>query len=401
MRANSGTCSLDTPPSCPSQAITCSQGVTSGSDDERRLHQAVNQLGALVCDAVAEASHRKQNAFIAAVLKHASDTATVCEMHNSLRKRNPHMFRRLRNIASAAQERPVPRKAAAPPFNLQTWVSHHQCTVTSHYSHGVCSLERDGGASWVLKHKFSTAEALLRELRCLCLTTGMPGIVQAAVTPAGDLGAVYTMGQPSALLLQAVDGIALSEAVQDGRMAELCDQCAASLAETLARLHASHLVHGDVHPGNVLVVSNWTEVMLCDLGATSFATEGLQKYGRRGWKAPEIVHATSENCWNLPFVTGEKARALDVWALSVTLLCMATGQASLGSDGDAQDKVMRTLALDTARDLDLWGRRHRFARGVCADRSALVWHAAAVGLQISPRARLKAERIAQLLHAEK
>ena len=99
----------------------------------------------------------------------------------------------------------------------------------------------------------------------------------------------------------------------------------------------------------------------------------------------------------LPFVVGEKEKALDVWALSVTFLCMATFQSVFTPAGDEQDEKMRSLALDIGRDLDLWGSRHRLTHGPCLDRTSTVWEAAAQGLQISQRARLQSRRIVQLL----
>ncbi len=86
-----------------------------------------------------------------------------------------------------------------------------------------------------------------------------------------------------------------------------------------------------------------------------------------------------------------------MWAMSVILLCMATCMPHFREEGDEQDRQMRMLAVDIAKDLDLWGRRFRLTRGPCMERTSRVWQSAAVGLQVSPGVRLPARRVSQIL----
>jgi hypothetical protein len=394
---------VDTPPCSLERTVAEEQPAADlgtleaqGSETER-LKKAIRQLGCLVEAAVADAAHRNQATFIEHVHKHEADAELVRRLYNAMRTTKPHMYRRLCGIVQTASARPAPKKTPAQIFDVHTWCSETGFSESDQLSKRVSVVRNCAGAHSILKHRFTDQESLLRELRCLYLTTGMPGIAQAQRTPAGDLGVLYWRGAPAAILTIPVPGNPLSQELLTDSWIVRCQPCAASVAKAVAHLHAAHLLHGDIHPGNVIVARGGTCVTLCDLGHAAFADEGLQKYGRRGWKAPECRHATGDNAWELPFVVGEKAKALDVWALSVTLLCMATSRASFAPAGDEQDEKMRRLALDIGRDLDLWGRRHRLTQSPCLDRTSSVWVAAAQGLQISPRVRLQSRRIVQLL----
>jgi hypothetical protein len=404
MRRSATPCAVLTPPEpCvrgPVQAPVTQElsDAETDSTGNARLEKALRQLGCMVATAVADASHKTQTEFVAAVQKHDCDRAMVQKMYQDMRLHRPLMFRRLRAIAEKAHSRPRPRREAAPHFHVETWLRQTAYTLVRHLGPRAAELQHASGSRAVLKHTFSSRASLLRELRCLCLTTGMQAVCQARLTPDGGLGAIWVRGQVAALLLDCVDGVPLSLAVRMSGWLRGAEQCAACLCGAVSRLHQASLLHGDLHTGNIVVHHCGMQVTLCDLGNTAFVEEGIQKYGTRGWKAPEIRHVTSAEAWHSPFVCGSKGRALDVWALSVTLLCMACSVPRFAEDGDTQDGKLHGLARDIQRDMDLWARRHTLSReGPWLERLSPVWEVAAAGLQTSPHARLTAARLAQLL----
>jgi hypothetical protein len=390
-------CSLTSPPADTEMEHDWSDCELYRSETER-LEAALRKVGSLVAGAVADATHRNHRNFMQAVEKYENDSALLQRFYKDMQFRKPHMFRRLRDVVQQAEKRQGPTPEPAAVLNVSAWLQGVNLRVLKELSPGVKLLEDSCGNQSVLKHSFASRECLLRELRTLCLTTGMQGVCQAVLSSGGELGCIVTQGRVAALHLHAIPGIALAEAVRLPEWIAGSQKCAASLAAAVARLHASSLLHGDLHPGNIIVHQCLTDVTLCDLGRSAFAEEGVQQYGRRGWKAPEIAHVTSHNSWQSPFVTGSKARALDVWALSVNLLCMACSQATFGHAYLEQDARMHNLARDIQRDMDLWSRRYTLSRsGPWLDRVSPVWHAAAAGLQTSVHSRLTAARISRLL----
>ncbi len=362
-----------------------------------RVELALRQIGRDVAPAVAQASHAAAADLVARVYKHKQDALVLSRMRNSMQMYRPAMFKRLSGIARMAAAQPVPSPEAAALFDLESFLTSSGYVVTEKVGRGVCRVQNRDGATEILKFSFASRDCLLRELRVLYATTGMPGICQAAITPAGHLGVLHTQGQPAAILLAADPGISLTRALSHPEWIIRAGACAASLSGVVAHLHRAGFLHGDLHPDNILIEPHTSSITLCDLGMAAFVEEGLRKYGRRGWKAPEVARVTAANMWSAPFLQRERGRFLDIWALSVTLLCMATSQPMLWSGADEQDRRLAGLSIDIGRDQDLWGRRGRLGTGPHAPRGCVIWYAAALGLQHNPKRRVDAARISQIL----
>ncbi|WVQ77452.1 hypothetical protein IAR50_007138 [Cryptococcus sp. DSM 104548] len=88
----------------------------------------------------------------------------------------------------------------------------------------------------------------------------------------------------------------------------------------LEYLHANDVVHRDIKPDNVLLSADRQFVKLCDFGVSEmFSRHGDDRIGKsRGspaFQSPESFRSS-------PDLHG---RAVDIWALGVTLYCMLTG----------------------------------------------------------------------------
>ncbi|KIP06231.1 hypothetical protein PHLGIDRAFT_119111 [Phlebiopsis gigantea 11061_1 CR5-6] len=98
---------------------------------------------------------------------------------------------------------------------------------------------------------------------------------------------------------------------------------AAEIAQTLADLHAQHIMHGDLHPGNVLVDSTGS-VKITDFGLANFSdasagSVSLARSGNARYKAPEI-HEAGRNDEDIIHT-----EASDVFALAMLVWKIVSG----------------------------------------------------------------------------
>ncbi|MBI3179454.1 MAG: protein kinase, partial [Deltaproteobacteria bacterium] len=89
-------------------------------------------------------------------------------------------------------------------------------------------------------------------------------------------------------------------------------------AQALAHLHARSLVHGDVHPGNLLVPAHENRAMLIDLGlARPMGARGAA--GTLGFVAPEVLRGEAVSA------------AADVYGLAASWLAVLAGEEAGGT----------------------------------------------------------------------
>ncbi|WP_141782487.1 serine/threonine-protein kinase [Nocardioides albertanoniae] len=111
----------------------------------------------------------------------------------------------------------------------------------------------------------------------------------------------------------------LSQLVASGeRLSEIdVRQLVAGVAEALAAVHGTGLVHRDIKPGNILYGT--TDPCLIDLGIAravdgTALTQAGKAVGTYGYQAPEQVQ------------TGTFSAAVDIWALGLVAFVAATGR---------------------------------------------------------------------------
>jgi len=109
------------------------------------------------------------------------------------------------------------------------------------------------------------------------------------------------------------------------------------VAEGLAHLHASGLVHRDVKPGNILLTSEET-AKLCDMGLTrpvghgSTVTKTAMVVGTPAYMAPEQARG------------GELTAASDIYGLGLTLFACLTGRVPHQGDTAVETLMLRQKA---------------------------------------------------------
>eukprot|EP00961_Rhodomonas_salina_P298239 3937896-Rhodomonas_salina.1 len=178
-------------------------------------------------------------------------------------------------------------------------------------------VQRQDGAILALKTNQDGSD-MSEELLYLHMCTGAHNIVQLSWTSTEQLrlGVVSINSCVSGILMEAVDGVPLHEAVRlPAWHTEIRKPAVLSLATAVLELHNRDLVHGDLHTGNFLVSTSSFEATLIDLWKTQLAQKGMHVYCTGGWRAPEVSNGRAR-------IHGKNAFALDVWALSVTFCCM-------------------------------------------------------------------------------
>jgi tRNA A-37 threonylcarbamoyl transferase component Bud32 len=110
------------------------------------------------------------------------------------------------------------------------------------------------------------------------------------------------------LVMELVSGGSLRAWVEQPRSDAQVQAITASLAGRVAMMHELGLVHGDIHPGNVLVRAD-NDVALADFGLARAVTKTTKKRGAREihWSAPEVLGG------------GQISPASDVYSLALVI----------------------------------------------------------------------------------
>ncbi len=160
------------------------------------------------------------------------------------------------------------------------------------------------------------------------------------------------------LALEWIDGVPLAQAAHSLRggasaRAHLLD-LAVRVVETYAELHAAHVLHSDVHPGNVLV-DKAGSVVLLDFGLSrrTIAGDPLASAGRGGistYFEPEYAAAVL-NGQTVPPSTAE-GEQFSVAALVYSVLC---GQSYVNFPFHQRD-LLRAIVEQPVRAFSDWGQ---------------------------------------------
>lgn len=179
-----------------------------------------------------------------------------------------------------------------------------------------------GGAPLALKrieHASSRGmrDSFVREFAVLA-SISLPGIAQVhdlGVAPASDAIPAgpfftrdYVAGQPLADWAR-------------GRSLEQVLELFLRVLATTSELHRRSVIHGDLHPGNVIVDESGAPHLI-DFGLASHGTELLTGSGTPLFMAPEL------------FTGGSCSMSADVYALAATLWTILTGSAPLSELGE-------------------------------------------------------------------
>ena len=123
----------------------------------------------------------------------------------------------------------------------------------------------------------------------------------------------------------------------------IANSIASQLAQAFLHIHLRHVLHRDVHAGNVLLRIDGEKVQaaLCDFGLSSYVHgEGLELKHRSGnvtqsWsRAPEIFFAAGTDVdakgnW-IPATTAKYGAGVDVWGWGVVTMSMALSRPLYG-----------------------------------------------------------------------
>lgn len=139
-----------------------------------------------------------------------------------------------------------------------------------------------------------------------------PGLV--TVYDAGTSG-----GRPF-IVMELVEGSSLAAVLSEGRVdIDQAREMVAEIAEALAVVHATDVIHRDVKPANILIDGEGA-ALLSDFGIARIASEVGQHtaigaaIGTVSYLAPEQVSG------------GEPSTAIDIYALGLVLLELVTGE---------------------------------------------------------------------------
>lgn len=142
------------------------------------------------------------------------------------------------------------------------------------------------------------------------------------------------------LVMECIDGGPLSAWASEARAESELRTVTRSMADRLAVLHDLGLIHGDIHPRNILVRAT-DDVALSDFGLARMAGESSRKSGahERHWSAPEVLASgrisTAADVYSLAKVTDWLYRKASLTPPSATAMGMAVDPERRPRDGSA------------------------------------------------------------------
>ncbi len=170
-----------------------------------------------------------------------------------------------------------------------------------------------------LRNERPTARRWKRFVREYRLTSAhtLSGVVRAIQ--------LHDYGRALAIELEDCGGRSLREILAEGPMdVRLALRLAASAARSLAELHARHIIHRDINPGNLVVRPDGQSVQIIDLGIAlehdlSGTDGGNRSHGLEG----TLAYISPEQTGRLNRPVDSRT---DLYALGVTLFEMLTGR---------------------------------------------------------------------------
>ncbi|MDR1194537.1 MAG: serine/threonine protein kinase [Peptococcaceae bacterium] len=151
------------------------------------------------------------------------------------------------------------------------------------------------------------------------------------------------------IIMEYLEGISLSEYLkQRGKLSpEEAIQITTPVAEALAAIHATGIIHRDIHPGNIYITAA-NQIKVIDFGAAKFAATEDEKtltvVVTQGYASPEQYRSKSKQG---PYT--------DIYGLGATFYKMITGQIpeeSIDRQVDDQLKRPSTLGVKLPPHLD-------------------------------------------------
>ncbi|KAG8464760.1 hypothetical protein KFE25_010128 [Diacronema lutheri] len=103
-------------------------------------------------------------------------------------------------------------------------------------------------------------------------------------------------------------------------------RCVSDVLAGLEYLHFQGIVHRDLKPENILRDSRTGRFLICDLGVSLLADDGVAagSAGTPAYSPPEVLRRDAD-CYS--------GRAADVWSLGVTMFELLTGRLPFDADG--------------------------------------------------------------------
>ena len=157
-----------------------------------------------------------------------------------------------------------------------------------------------------------------------------PGVVEAYALVSAKHSVARTLGERLVMVLEDFGGDSLARLGLAGTLAlEDFLKLAIAITENLGQLHASHIIHKDINPSNIVFNPVSGQVKLIDLGISTVLSRENQTF-----ISPNTLEGTL--AYISPEQTGRMNRAIDYrtdfYSLGVTFYELLTGQLPFQSD---------------------------------------------------------------------